>query len=184
MFNVLWALPKWECTVGTWDLLTSVCSGASWKWSICESCKDMDFVLLFFRLRTCFFNCLPCAHLARIRKSWTNNNKTTPNPPKHAVVTVNTWALVTREDSGSAHWVSSCLYGCWSGRWLKLYGCHVLNIGLLPISTFWCVCVWGETQLLISFSTSMHNLPSLRCWWLGWCAKWVCTLTLISLACL
>lgn len=34
-----------------------------------------------------------------------------------------------------------------------------------------CVCVWGETQLLISFSTSMHNLPSLRCWWLGWCAK-------------
>lgn len=144
MFNVLWALLKWECTVGTWDLLTSVCSGASWKWSICESCKDMDFVLLFFRLRTCFFNCLPCAHLARIRKSWTNNNKTTPNPPKHAVVTVNTWALLRREDSGSAHWVSSCLYGCWSGRWLKLYGCHVLNIGLLPISTFWCVCMRGD----------------------------------------
>lgn len=125
-------------------------------WSILEVkayvkvASAWNFAVIFQTLHL-FFNCLPCNHLTGIRKMQTNNNikETTPNhPQKHAVVTVNTWALVMREDSGNAHWIFSCLYGCQSGRWLKLYGSHVLSVDFQILASGVCVCMLGAPHFL------------------------------------
>lgn len=116
------ASPKWECRVGTWDLLwPQFVLKHLGSESICESCKCMEFCSYLSDFALVLFNCLPCAHLTGIRKIWTNNKKKQPQiPPKTCSCYCQHLSFGNEGDSGSAHWIFSCLYGCQSGRWLKL----------------------------------------------------------------